>query len=171
MIRTPNISKRRLKTLVDSQNMCNSCLVGVWVNYIFIHSYSILSPDKDASRSGRTTVGTIRLGTKTVLFHINMAGYKKKSRYIGTTWVNAKNLIEKISICESLLNRKKIDIFLKRKEKWVTYDNAKRPYSRFRSVLSTIRPSEISDRPEVTSQWPNGEEFCFSRTMPDHIHR
>ena len=41
---------------------------------------------------------------------------------------------DRISICESLLNRNKINPFLKRMvtgdEKWVTYDNVKRKRSR-----------------------------------------
>lgn len=52
---------------------------------------------------------------------------------MGGRWVQAKKLIDKFSIWESLLNRNSIDPFLSRVvtdyEKWVTYDNVKRKWS------------------------------------------
>ena len=49
---------------------------------------------------------------------------------MGATRLDAKNIFARMDACESLLNRNKIDQFLKRMvtgdEKWVTYDNVKR---------------------------------------------
>ena len=75
----------------------------------------------------------LNIAQKTVWNHLNKAGYKKKL----DVWVQhelmQKNLMDRISICESLLNRNKINPFLKRMvtsdEKWVTYDNVKRKQS------------------------------------------
>ncbi|KAG5344650.1 SETMR methyltransferase, partial [Acromyrmex charruanus] len=99
---------------------------------------------KDASRSGRPIVENVdkimeivesdrhvstvsiaqelNIAQKTVWNHLNKIGYKKKL-----------DVMDRISICESLLNRNKINPFLKRMvtgdEKWVTYDNVKRKWS------------------------------------------
>ena len=52
---------------------------------------------------------------------------------MGAIRLDAKNIFARMDACESLLNRNKIDPFLKRMvtgdEKWVTYDNVKRKRS------------------------------------------
>ena len=52
---------------------------------------------------------------------------------MGATRLDTKNIFSRMDACESLLNRNKIDPFLKRMvtgdEKWVTYDNVKRKRS------------------------------------------
>ncbi|XP_011069195.1 PREDICTED: histone-lysine N-methyltransferase SETMAR-like [Acromyrmex echinatior] len=51
---------------------------------------------------------------KTVWNHLNKAGYKKKLDVWVPYELTQKNLMDRISICESLLNRNKINLFLKR---------------------------------------------------------
>jgi len=110
---------------------------------------------KDAPRSGRPIVENgdkiikivesdhhvstvsiaqeLNITQKTVWNHLNKAGYKKKLDVWVPHELMQKNLMDRISICESLLNRNKIDPFLKRivtgDEKWVTHDNVKRKRS------------------------------------------
>ena len=52
---------------------------------------------------------------------------------MGATRLDAKKMFAPMDACESLLNRNKIDPFLKwmvtGDEKWVTYDNVKRKRS------------------------------------------
>ncbi|QQP54762.1 Transposase, partial [Caligus rogercresseyi] len=71
--------------------------------------------------------------TKTVWNHLNKAGYKKKLDVLMPHELTQKNLMDQISICESVLNRNKIDPLLKRMvtgdEMWVAYDNVKRKRS------------------------------------------
>ena len=81
---------------------------------------------------------------KTILNHLNKAGYKKKLNVWVPHELTQKNLMERISICESLLNRNKIDPFLKRivkrigDEKWITYDNVKRKRSNSGEPAQTV---------------------------------
>ena len=60
--------------------------------------------------------------------------------------------MDRISICESLLNRNKIDPFLKRMitgdEKWVTYDNVKRK----RSWSKGSEPAQTVAKPGLTAR-------------------
>ena len=61
------------------------------------------------------------------MYHLHKTGYQKKL----DTWVphelTVKNLMDRVSICESLLKRNEIEPFFKRMitggEKWITYDN------------------------------------------------
>lgn len=75
----------------------------------------------------------LNIAQKTVLNHLNKAGYKKKFDVWVPHELTQKNFMDRISICESLLNRNKVDPFLKRMvtgdEKWITYDNVKRKRS------------------------------------------
>lgn len=56
----------------------------------------------------------LKIAQKTVWNHLNKAGYKKKLDVWVPHELTQKNLMDRISICESLLNRNKIDPFLKR---------------------------------------------------------
>ncbi|XP_011051581.1 PREDICTED: histone-lysine N-methyltransferase SETMAR-like [Acromyrmex echinatior] len=91
---------------------------------------------KDVSRSGRPIVENVdkimeivesdrhvstvsiaqelNIAQKTVWNHLNKAGYKKKLDVWVPYELTQKNLMYRISICESLLNRNKINLFLKR---------------------------------------------------------
>ncbi|XP_029162233.1 histone-lysine N-methyltransferase SETMAR-like [Nylanderia fulva] len=70
---------------------------------------------------------------KTVLNHLHKAGYKKKLDVWVPHELSAKNMIDRINICDALLKRNEIEPFLKRvitgDEKWITYDNRKRQRS------------------------------------------
>ena len=68
----------------------------------------------------------LNIAQKTVWNHLHKAGYTKKLDVWVPHELTQKNLMDRISICESLLNRNKSDPFLKRlvtgDEKWITYD-------------------------------------------------
>uniref|UniRef100_A0A0K2UG07 Histonelysine Nmethyltransferase SETMARlike [Ceratitis capitata] n=1 Tax=Lepeophtheirus salmonis TaxID=72036 RepID=A0A0K2UG07_LEPSM len=84
----------------------------------------------DRHVSSRSIAQELIIDHKTVLNHLQKAGYKKKL----DVWVphepTQKNLMDRITICESLLNRNKIDPFLKRiiigDEKWIPLVDVKR---------------------------------------------
>jgi len=127
---------------------------------------------KDAPRSGRPIVENVdkimeivesdrhvstvsiaqelNIAQKTVWNYLNKAGYKKKLDVWVPHELTQKNLMDRISICESLLNRNKIDPFLKRMvtgdEKWVTYDNVKRK----RSWSNRDEPAQTVAKPGLT---------------------
>lgn len=70
-----------------------------------------------------------------------------------------KNLMDRISICESLLNRNKTDPFLKRivtgDEKWVTYDNVKRKrsWSKADEAAQTVAKPGLTARKVLLCVW------------------
>ena len=72
----------------------------------------------------------LNIDHKTVLNHLKKAGYKKKLDVWVPHELTQKNLLERVSICDSLLKRNEIDPFLKRMltgdEKWIRYDNGVR---------------------------------------------
>ena len=71
-----------------------------------------------------------------------------------------KNLMDRICICESLLNRNKIDPFLKRMvtddEKWIIYDNVKRK----RSWSNRGEPAQTVAKPGLTASSSDGVPPC-----------
>ncbi|XP_015189019.1 PREDICTED: histone-lysine N-methyltransferase SETMAR-like [Polistes dominula] len=66
----------------------------------------------------------LNIDHKTVLNHLEKAGYKKKLDVWVPYNLTVKNLMDRIFICESLLKRNEIEPFLKRlitgDEKWIT---------------------------------------------------
>ncbi|KAG5348438.1 SETMR methyltransferase, partial [Acromyrmex charruanus] len=104
---------------------------------------------KDAYRSGRPIVENVdeilqkvkenrhvssydiakelNIDHKTVLGCLRKAGYIKMLNVWMSHDLTVKNLMDRISICESLLKRNKIEPFLEKlitgDEKWITYDN------------------------------------------------
>ena len=83
-----------------------------------------------------------------VKIHLKELGVTKKL----DVWVPHELTQKNIFACESLLNRNKIDPFLKRvvtaDEKWVTYDNVrrKRPWSKSGEVAQTVAKSGLTAR-------------------------
>ncbi|XP_037929961.1 histone-lysine N-methyltransferase SETMAR-like [Teleopsis dalmanni] len=75
----------------------------------------------------------LKINHNTVLNHLHKAGYKKKIDVWVPHELSEKSLINRISICESLLKRNEIEPFLNRMivsdEKWITYDTRKRSWS------------------------------------------
>jgi len=93
----------------------------------------------------------LNIAQKIVWNHLNKAGYKKKLDVWVLYELTQKNLMDRISICESLLNRNKIDPFLKRivtGEKWITYDNVKRK----RSWSNRGEPAQTVAKLELTAR-------------------
>lgn len=97
----------------------------------------------------------LNIAQKTVWNHLNKAGYKKKFDVWVPHELTQKNFMDRISICESLLNRNKVDPFLKRMvtgdEKWITYDNVKRK----RSWSNRGEPAQTVAKPGLTAR-----KFC-----------
>ena len=68
----------------------------------------------DRHVSSRSIAQKLNITHQTVLNHLQKAGFKKKLDVWVPHELTQKNLMDRISICESLLNRNKIDPFLKR---------------------------------------------------------
>ena len=114
----------------------------------------------DRHISFRDIATELNIHHNTVLNHLHKAGYQKKL----DTWVphelTVKNLMDRVSICESLLKRTEIEPFLKRMitgdEKWITYDNnvRKRSWSKPGETSQTVANPVLTPRKVMLSvQW------------------
>lgn len=94
---------------------------------------------------------------QTVLNHLKKLGYKKKLDVWVPHNLSEKDLISRISICESLLRRNEIEPFLKNMitadEKWITYDNnvRKRSWSKKDEAPQTIAKPTLTLRKVMLS--------------------
>ncbi|GFW62288.1 histone-lysine N-methyltransferase SETMAR [Trichonephila clavipes] len=77
--------------------------------------------------SSRSNAQELKIDHKTVLSHLSKVGFKKKLDVWVPGQLTPENMMDRLSICESLAKRNEIDSFLKRMvtgdEKWVTYEN------------------------------------------------
>ena len=113
----------------------------------------------DRHISSRDIATELNIDHKTVLNHLHKTGYQKKL----DTWVphelTVKNLMDRVSICESLLKRNEIEPFLKRiitgDEKWITYDNnvRKRSWSKPGEASQTVAKPELAPRKVTLCVW------------------
>ena len=89
---------------------------------------------------------------QTVINHLKKIEFKKKLDVWVPHDLTQKNIFVRMDACESLLNRHKIDPFLKRMvtgdEKWVSYDNVKckRSWSKSGEAAQTV------DKPGLTAR-------------------
>ncbi|GFW89240.1 mariner Mos1 transposase [Trichonephila clavipes] len=83
--------------------------------------------------SSRSIAQQLKIDHKTVLSHLRKVGFKKKLHVWVSHQLTPKNMMDQISICETLAKRNEINPFLKRMvigdEKWVTYYNIVRKRS------------------------------------------
>ena len=102
---------------------------------------------------------------------MNKAEYKKKLDVWVLHELTQKNLMDRISICESLLNRNKINPFLKRMmigdEKWVTYDNVKRKrsWSNRGEPVQTAKPG-LTVRKVLLCVWWDWQGIIYYELLP-----
>jgi [histone H3]-lysine36 N-dimethyltransferase SETMAR len=114
----------------------------------------------------------LNISQKTVWNHLNKVGYKKKLHVWVPHELTQKNLMDRISICESLLNRNKIDPFLKRMitgdEKWITYDNIKRKrsWSNGNQLAQTMSKPELTARKVLLCVWWDWQGIIYYELLP-----
>lgn len=109
--------------------------------------------ESDRHVSTRNIAQELHIGVATVSSHLQKAGFKKKVNVWVPHELTQKNLMDRISICESLLNRNKIDPFLERMVtgdvKWITYIKNIKPK---RSWKKRDEPSEMVTKPGLTAE-------------------
>ncbi|GFV36850.1 histone-lysine N-methyltransferase SETMAR [Trichonephila clavipes] len=144
----------------------------VTVNYVqfwFRRFHSGIFDVKDAPRTGRPVVENVdkiteiieidrhvsspsitkelKIDHKKVLSHLRKVGFKKKFLVWVPHQLTPKIMMDRISICEILSKRNKIDLFLKRMvtgdEKWVTYTKILCENDHRQSAVKQLK------------QWPN----------------
>ncbi|GFV50389.1 histone-lysine N-methyltransferase SETMAR [Trichonephila clavipes] len=149
-----------------------------YVKFWFHRFRSGIFDIKDASRIGRPVVDKIieiikidqhvgscsitqelKINHKTVLSHLRKVGFKKKLHVWVLHQLTPKNMMDRISICETLAKRNEIDPFLKLMvtgdEKWVTFYNIvrKRSWSKCSEAAQTVAKPGLSARKILLRIW------------------
>jgi histone-lysine N-methyltransferase SETMAR len=122
--------------------------------------------------SSRSIAEELGIDKKTVLNHLKKAGFIKKLDVWVPHELSEKNLLDRISICESLLKRNEIDPFLKRivtgDEKWITYDNVKRQRSwsdGSKAAQSVAKPG-LTARKVLLCVWWDWQGIIYYELLP-----
>lgn len=108
----------------------------------------------------------------TVLNHLHKAGYSKKLDVWVPHELTKKNLIDRISISESLLKRNEMEPFLKRMvtgdEKWITYDNVvrKRSWSKRGEASQTVAQPGLTARKVLLCVWWDWKGIIHHELLP-----
>ena len=114
----------------------------------------------------------LNIDHKTVLNHLQKAGYKKKLDVWVPHDLTVKNLMDRFSICESLLKRNDIEPFLKRlitgDEKWITYDNnvRKRSWTKRNEAPQTVAKPKLTPRKVMLSVWWDWKGIVHYELLP-----
>lgn len=94
----------------------------------------------------------LNINHMTVWNHLKKAGYEKKLDVWVPHALTQRNLINRITICETMLRRNELEPFLKRiitgDEKWVKYENIKRK----RSWSKAGDPPQTTPKPGLTAK-------------------
>jgi len=104
--------------------------------------------EKDLHSSSRCIGQELVMSHQTVISHLKKLGVTKKLDVSVPHELTQENIFDPIDACESLLNRNKIDSFLKRMvtgdERWVTYDIVwrKRSWSKSGEAAQTAKPGD-----------------------------
>lgn len=149
---------------------------------------------KDAPRSGRPVIEkveemleiveqnrhvstveiakSLNINRQTVANHLKKAEFKKKLDIWVPHDLTHKNLLNRVSICESLLKRNEIEPFLKRMvtgdEKWITYDNVvrKRSWSKRGEAPQTVAKPGLTIRKVMLSVWWDWKGILYYELLP-----
>lgn len=119
----------------------------------------LLKIEVDRHISSRDIAMELNIDHKTVLKHLHKNGYQKKLDIWVPHELTLKNLMDRVSICESLVKRNEIEPFLKRMvtgdEKWITYDNnvRKRSWSKPGETSQTVAKPGLTPRKVMLSVW------------------
>ncbi|XP_020298171.1 histone-lysine N-methyltransferase SETMAR-like, partial [Pseudomyrmex gracilis] len=114
----------------------------------------------------------LNIDHKTVLNHLQNAGYKKNLDVWVPHDLTVKNLMDRFSICESLLKRNDIEPFLKRlitgNEKWITYDNnvRKRSWTKRNEAPQTVAKPKLTPRKVMLSVWWDWKGIVHYELLP-----
>ncbi|GFY02817.1 histone-lysine N-methyltransferase SETMAR [Trichonephila clavipes] len=113
----------------------------------------------DRHVSSRSIAQELKIDHKTVLSHLRKVGFKKKLHVWVSHQLTPKNLMARISICDTLAKRNEIDTFLKLMvtgdEKRVTYYNIvrKRSWSKCGEAAQTVAKPELTAKKVLLCIW------------------
>ncbi|GFU83575.1 histone-lysine N-methyltransferase SETMAR [Trichonephila clavipes] len=114
----------------------------------------------------------LKIDHETVLSHLSKVGFKKKLHVWARQQLTPKNMMNRISICESLAKRNEVDPFLKWMvtgyEKWVT-DNSivrKRSWSKCGEAAQTVIKPGLTSRKVLLCIWWNRKRILYYELLP-----
>ena len=119
----------------------------------------------DRHISFRDIATELNIDHKTVLNHLHKTGYQKKLDIWVPHELTAKNLMDRVSICQSMPKRNKIEPFFKRMitgdEKWITYDDnvRKKSWSKPGEASQTDAKPVLTPRKMMLSIWWIGKKL------------
>lgn len=128
--------------------------------------------EKDRYISTRDIAEELGISQATVSNHLHKAGYTKKLDIWVPHELTQKNLIFRVSICESLLKRNKIEPFLKRlvtgDEKWIKYENVvrKRSWSKKGELPKTASKPGLTQKKVLLSVWWDYQGIIHYELLP-----
>ncbi len=128
--------------------------------------------ERDRHSSSRSIGQELGMSHQTVINHLKKLGFKKKLDVWVPHDLTQKNIFARMDACESLLNRNKIDPFLKRMvtgdEKWVTYDNVKRKrsWSKSGEAAQTVAKPGLTARKVLLCVWWDWQGIIHYELLP-----
>ncbi|GFV28972.1 mariner Mos1 transposase [Trichonephila clavipes] len=109
---------------------------------------------------------------KTVLHYLRKVGFKKKLDVWVHHQLTPKNMMDRISICKTLVKRNEIDPFLIRmvtgNKKWITYDNfvRKQSSSKHGEDAQTVAKPGLTARKVLLCIWWDWKEIIYYELLP-----
>ncbi|GFV47221.1 histone-lysine N-methyltransferase SETMAR [Trichonephila clavipes] len=124
----------------------------------------------DRHVSGRSIAQELKIDHKIVLNHLRR--FKKKLNVWVQHQLTPKNMMDRISICETLVKRNEINPFLKQTvtgdKKWVTYDNTvrKRSWSKRSAAAPTVAKPGLTARKVLMCIWWDWKGIIYYGLLP-----
>lgn len=130
--------------------------------------------DSDRQITIREIAARLKIGKSTVSEHLSKVGMVKKLDVWVPHELTEKNLMDRISICDSLYKRNENDPFLKRivtgDEKWIVYNNVERKTScgkRGEPPLITSKPG-LHPKKVMLCIWWNSKGIVYYELLPNN---
>ena len=97
---------------------------------------------------------------------------QKEARYLGSSELSVRNMMDRINICDTLLKRNEIKPFLKRMitsdEKWITYDNPtrKRSWIKKEEKAQAIAKPGLTRKKVILCVWKRMSYLVVNDSLP-----
>lgn len=128
--------------------------------------------EQDRHISSHEVAKELNITHQTVINHLKKAGFKKQLDVWVPHELTLKNLLDRVSICESLQTRNEIQPFLKRlitgDEKWITYHNTtrKRSWSKQGEAPQPIAKPGLTPKKIMLCVWWDWKGIVHYELLP-----
>lgn len=127
---------------------------------------------EDRHISTRDIARELHIGQSSVLRHLQKAGYTKKLDVWVPHELSMKNLMDRVSACETLKKRNEIEPFLKRlitgDEKWIRYENIvrKRSWGKRTDKPQTAPKAGLTENKVMLCVWWDWKGIVYYEVLP-----